>query len=64
MSSLIYMEAVFTVQCYVCIIRLLVVLNMAELFTKNVRESVIDIYHVVTNVYLTVLCVLYMVDVN
>ena len=58
------MEAVFTVQCYVCIIRLLVVLNMAELFTKNVRESVIDIYHVVTNVYLTVLCVLYMVDVN
>ena len=58
------MEAVFTVQCYVWVIRLFVVLNMAELFTKNVRESVIDIYHVVTNVYLTVLCVLYMVDVN
>ena len=58
------MEAVFTVQCYVWVIRLFVVLNMAKLFTKNVRESVIDIYHVVTNVYLTVLCVLYMVDVN
>ena len=52
------MEAVFTVQC------LFVVLNMAELFTKNVREFVIDIYHVVTNVYLIVLCVLYMVNVN